>query len=325
MGDTLDRRLREADPSSIRRTDPLSVRALNELKHYEATESARAPAARTSQPRHVGRMPVITGLAAASLMIVVALFVTFVRPDAAVASTPPLLALTPVQTGAGELLEILRMARLDGPDAASSIRAQSWDLSTSIAEDGSIEYSEIEPQWSETTFASDGSVRVKRVAAEPFPGQEAKGLPTAGTVLADDTYSSQEWAFPAESGPPTDPAKVAAYLAEFSGNPSLTAGDALREISGIISNYLLSRDQEAALIGYLRTLPALTVAGETTDRLGRVGIAFRATDRSPGEFEDLLIISPVLGQIIASETIYVGPQRAETASPAVISYTAWER
>lgn len=326
--DDIDGRLRDADPSDIRRADPLSSRALAELQHYEAAERSRVrthATARATRPHRGRRMPLAAGLAAATLVVIAALAVTFLRPDAAMASTPPLLSFKPVHGAVGEILENLRMARLNGPDAGSSIRLQSWDLNTSIAADGSIEYSEIEPQWTDTTFAADGSVRVTRIAADPFPGQDAKGLPQAGTVLSDETFPNEEWAFPAESGPPTDPAKVAAYLADFSGNPSLTTGDALREIAGIISNYLLSSDQEAALIGYLRTLPALTVAGETTDRLGRAGIALRAIDRAPGEFEDVLIISPSSGQILASETIYVGPQRPETTSPAVISYTAWER
>lgn len=328
MADRLSRRMREENPSSAHRTDPLSERALGELSYYEQAESVRASRdvrARAFRAPRVRRLRSITGLVTASLMIVVALVLTFVRPDAAVASTPPLLSLTPLQTAASELLETLRMSTLNGPNTSSTIRAQTWALSTSLAEAGSIEYSEIEPQWSETTFAADGSVHFTLVAAEPFEGQEGKNLPLPGTVLAEETYTSEEWAFPAESGPPADSTEVADYLANFSGNPSLTAGDALREIAGILSNYVLSRAQEAALLGYLQTLPGLALAGETTDRLGRAGIAFRATDREPGEFEDLLIISPESGRIIAAETIYVGPDRAETASPAVISYTAWER
>lgn len=214
--------------------------------------------------------------------------------------------------------------RRDGASSGNTIRAQSWALNTWINDDGAIESSTVEPSWSETTFEDDGTVHYRLIAAEPFTGQDSDDLTEPGTVLVNETFQPGEWGFTADNAPPTRADEIGSYLAELSGNPALTAGDAIREISGILSNYVLSSEQEAAIIGYLATLDTLTVAGETVDRLGRTGIVFSATDRS-ADFEDLLIIDPQTGKILAAETIYVGSDRTDIASPSVIDYTAWER
>ena len=103
------------------------------------------------------------------------------------------------------------------------------------------------------------------------------------------------------------------------------AGQTLQEISTIVSNYLLTPEQEAALIGYSSGVSNIQVSGSTTDRLGRTGIVFSATDRAPGEYEDRLIISPRTGQILGAETLYTGTSRTDLHAPAVVDYTAWER
>ncbi|MFT4230594.1 MAG: hypothetical protein QM602_09910, partial [Microbacterium sp.] len=120
--------------------------------------------------------------------------------------------------------------------------------------------------------------------------------------------------------------EIDAYLAQYAGEESpLTAGAAIREISGLLSSIILTTEQETAIIAYLQTLDGLTVAGTVIDRLGREGIAFRTTDRRPGEYQDYLILSPDTGSIIAAETVYIGSERTDITSPSVIDYVAWER
>ncbi|RLP79346.1 hypothetical protein D9V34_16275 [Mycetocola lacteus] len=351
MNDLLSDVLRAADPGTVHRDSPLSERALGELAAYEAAEAAAttatghhqhrvrpaarhplsAEAPRRGAPRHPDsgrrrprrRLSLAAG-AVATFAAVAVFVIALINPGPAMATTPPLLELTPVSTSAPTLLTEMAQMQRTQPAAGSTIRAQMWALNTSIAEDGSIESSVTEPQQSETVFAADGSVRLRLTAASPFPGQEAAGLPRPGTVLADENFPSGQWEFPAESGPPASIGEVGAYLATLTEDPNLSAGQTLREIAGILSNYPLTRNQEAALLGYLATLDNIAVAGATTDRLGRSGIVFQARDRSP-EFEDRLIVSPKSGQILAAETLYVGSSRTDIASPSVVDYVAWER
>ncbi|MFZ4842986.1 hypothetical protein [Mycetocola saprophilus] len=284
---------------------------------------SRRPAGRPARLRPRGRLGLAAGAIAA--FAAVAIFVVaLINPGPALAATPPLLELTRVSGSAPELLTEMAQMQRTQPPAGDTIRAQMWALNTSIAEDGSIESSVTEPQRSETVFAPDGSVHLVLTAAPPFPGQEATGLPKPGTVLVDESFPSGQWEFPAEAGPPTSVDEVGAYLAALTDDPNLSDGQTLREIAGILSNFPITRAQEAALLGYLATLDNITVAGQTTDRLGRAGIVFQARDRSP-DFEDRLIVSPKHGQILAAETLYVGSSRTDIASPSVIDYVAWER
>lgn len=331
MNDLLSSLLRAADPGTVKRGDPLSERGLRELAAYEAREEATARSLRRTLSSSARRsvwwpVPLAAGGAFLVLLFVAVFAVTSVlRPVPAVAATPPLLELASVPQSAPELLKEMESMRRTGQSSGSTIRVQSWALNTSIAEDGTVESSVVEPQWSETMFLPDGSVRYRLVTAEPFPGQDDDGLPEPGTVLVDEVFLPGDWDSPVEEEPPTQVGDVAEYLAALTGEDTLTAGQAIREISTIVSNTLLTPGQEAALIGYLSTLGGIQVSGSTTDRLGRTGIVFSTTDRDPGQFEDRLIISPSSGRILAAETLYIGSDRTDIASPAVIDYTAWER
>lgn len=331
MNDRLSKLLRAADPGTVKRDGPLSERGLRELEEYEAKEAAFERAYRRDQRRpakhRTWRVVPLATVGAFAVMLLVAVFTlaSILRPAPAVAVTPPLLDLTRVSAAAPELLREIEAMRRTGQEPGNTIRAQTWALNTTFAEDGTTEFTVVEPQWSETTFQIDGSVRYRLVAAEPFPGQKDDGLPAPGTVLADESFQPGDWDAPLEDGPPTRADEVGTYLAAFAGDEELSTGQTLREISTILSNYLLTSEQEAALIGYLSGVSNMQVSGSTTDRLGRTGIVFSATDRAPGEYEDRLIVSLRTGQILATETLYVGTSRTGIQAPAVVDYTAWER
>lgn len=331
MNDLLSNLLRNADPGSVKRGDPLSERGLRELAAYEARDENLARASRRSSTPSARRprwrpVSLAAGSAFLILLIVSVFAVTSVlRPAPAIAVTPPLLELTSFSQAGPEVLKEMERLRRTGQPPKNTIRAQSWALNTSIGEDGAIESSVTEPQWSETTFLPDGSVHYRLVTAEPFPGQDHDSLPKPGTVLVDEEFLPGDWDSPIEEAPPTAVRDVTTYLVGLSGERTLTTGQIIREISAIMSNIILSPEQEATLIGYLSTLGGIQVSGSTTDRLGRTGIMFSATDRDPGQIEDRLIISPSSGKILAAETLYIGSDRPDIASPAVIDYTAWER
>ncbi|MBF0817136.1 hypothetical protein E4U02_11985 [Microbacterium paludicola] len=323
--------LRAADPGTVKRGDPLSERGLRELAEYEAREAALERAHRRNARRPASwrpRRPVrlaTGGAFVVALLAAVFALTSVLSPAPAIAATPPLLALTPISAGAPELLKEMETMRRTHHEVSNTIRAQTWALNTTFAEDGTTESTVVEPQWSETTFLVDGSVHYRLVAAKPFPGQDDDSLPAPGTVLVDESFQPGEWDASIEDGPPLVVDEVGAYLATFAGGEELTAGQTLREISTIMSNYLLTPEQEAALIGHLSRVSNIQVSGSTIDRLGRAGIVFSATDRAPDEYEDRLIVSPRTGQILAAETLYTGRTRTDIQAPAVVDYAAWER
>lgn len=331
--DELERRIRAARPMSGNRDLPLTDRAKRELadlvlsRPNAASGRARTAAARRRhRERFTRRLAgVSAGIAASAVVSTIVLNV--IPGGAAQAATPALLVTTAISESVVEALEGLEIVKQnDDSDPGNSIRLRSWELSTEVDEEGNIVSSSVEPQWSETTFTADGGVRFVLTAAEPFPGQGADGLAEPGTVIADETLGPGEYVSTYGDPVPTDPREIDAYLAQYAGDESpLTAGAAIHEISGLLSSVILTSEQEAAVIAYLRRLDGLSIAGAVTDRLGREGIAFKATDRRPGEYEDYLIISPDTGSIIAAETVYVGSERTDIASPSVVDYAAWER
>ncbi|MFT4230191.1 MAG: hypothetical protein QM602_07885 [Microbacterium sp.] len=331
--DELERRIRAARPMSGHRDLPLTSRAKQELADLvlsrpNATLSRARAASRQHDRRRMTRRLVAASTGIAMVAAATAVVLNILVPSgSAQAVTPAPLVTTAIGESTTETLEGLEMVK-QADDAAPqhTVRLQSWELHTEIGDEGSIVSSSVEPHWSETTFADDGSVRILLTAADPFPGQDAEGLPTPGTVLADETLEPGEYVSTYDEAVPTDPAEIDAYLAQYAGEESpLTAGAAIREISGLLSSIIVTTEQETAIIAYLQTLDGLTVAGTVIDRLGREGIAFSAADRRPGEYQDYLILSPDTGSIIAAETVYIGSERTDITSPSVIDYVAWER
>ena len=331
--DELERRIRAARPMSGNRDLPLSDRAKRELADLVLSSPhampGRRPPAQPHRRKTRLRTQRLVGVAAGLVVAIAISTIIFniVPSRPASAATPELLPTTAVTASTHEVLDELKAVhQASNTPPSDRIRLQSWELNTEVNDRGDIVSSSVEPQWSETVFLGDGSVHFLLTAADPFPGQQSEGLHPAGTILADQTFGPGEYVSPYSDPAPTDPALVGTYLARYAGEDApLTAGSAIQEISGLLSSVILTPDQEGAILAYLQTLDTLTVAGKVTDRLGRDGIAFQAADRRPGEIEDLLIISSTTGSIIATETLYVGSERTDIASPSVIDYTAWKR
>jgi hypothetical protein len=274
-------------------------------------------------------------LASLVLVAIVVFGFALTAPTRAVASTPPLLNITPVAGEPAELLEEAAQMRLEttttsgdltsSDETARVIRMHQWALAVTEGENGEITYAEVVPESWETTFTTDGRVSTRVVAGEPYPGESPDDLPAPGTLLWEDEIPAEEFFDGIAGEPPADTASMGEYLAPWTFEESPTLGGYFDAVTDVMSSYVLTAEQEAALLRFLTAQDGLRVDGSTTDRLGRTGIVFRASDRAPGEYEDLLIVSPETGKILAAETIYIGSSRDYLDSPSVVEYFAWER
>lgn len=329
--DELEHGLRAARPLSGSRNLPLTGRAKQELADLVLSTPQKPPGRDgTAKPprrlRGVRRRLILVGSALAATALAAGITLGVLPDPPAFAATPALLAADHVDASPQKILKDAASATTLHDPPGTTIRTQTWALNTVITADGSVVSSSVEPQRDEITFANDGSVHVRVTAAEPFPGQESDRLTAPGTVLSDETAAPGEYDNPYPVPVPTAPDLIAGYLSEAAGSERpLGAGESIQEVSSIISSNVLTGDQESAVLTHLSTLEGLETAGQVTDRLGRDGIALRATDRDPGQVEDLLIISPETGAIIATETLYIGHDRTDIATPSVIYYAAWER
>lgn len=323
MNDPIGDLVRAAKPGTVRRTSPLSSKAVGELAEYRAAEQAlgnttvgqvRALRRRNPWSWGIGSM-----VAAAVALLIVVTVVNLPRP--AFAATPPMLDAVPMTESSSSLLNEMAAMRTGSTKLPTTLTTHSWALNSEIGDDGQIIESNTEPERIQTVFALDGSVHVTIVAAEPFPGQKHEGLVAPGTLLAEDVYAPGEYGLSVDDGPPNTSAEVGQYLIDFSGNSSLTASQTIREIGNVATSLPLSPGQEAALLEHLASVDGITVVGEVTDRLGRHGIAFSGDD---GDYRQMLIVSPDNGALLAIETVYTGQDRSDITSPAVVYYGAWE-
>lgn len=329
--DEFERRIRDARPLSGHRHLPLTGRAKQELADLVLSSPNVPPASRRlgpspGHPRRFSRRLMLIASSLAAFAIAGGVTLNILPDTPASAATPPLLVTDHIDASAEEILDESAKLMLQRDPPPNRIRMETWVLNTEIDANGTIISSSVEPRHEEITFVGDGNVHVVVTVAPPFPGQKTEHLATPGTVLSDETFAPGEFDTPYPEAVPTEPTEIADYLATVAGSEQpLGAGETIQEVSSILSSNVLSRDQESALLSYVSGLPDLEVAGRVTDRLGRDGIAIRATDRDPGHVEDLLIISPRAGSITAAETIYIGNDRTDIASPSVIHYVAWDR
>lgn len=284
------------------------------------TVGTQPPAQRPTRRRML--IPVVAVLAMVALVVEVASF----RSTPAVAATPPMLAATPLKASAADLLTALAQLRREHPSLTSTIELQSWSLNTEIDGKGQIVVSNVQPTRTSTTFNSDGSADVTTAASEPFPGQERAGLQPVGTVLGT------EHAPPGETFPDMLPSPVPVLASDVGlwagalfGDESVTSGQAVRNLVGILLSYPATAEQESAVLDYFARLDDVQVFGEVKDRLGRPGLAFTAADGGVGEYQEVLIVSPETGSIIASETVYLGADRTDITAPSVIYYATITR
>ena len=333
MTDDIENTIRNAKPGTSHRTDPVSekgLRLLQSIRSMNPQQQSRDHRPKRHRQRLLGRtgMTLVTGTTAV-LFVIAAVMVNILQTMAPVhAATPELLHITAAPETIAEVTEELSRGHTHSPESpptTNTLRLTEWSLHSLVNDKGEIESSEIEPQWRELTFLADGTTRFRILAGESFAGQDASKLPRPGTILEDTTYDATnpfEHSSTYAKEPPTDAALMNDYLATTIGVEIPTTAEYFKAITGLLSNRLITAEQEFALLEFIATLPNIELDGTTTDRLDRRGVVVRVTEK---DYAHLLVLSPQTGKFLAAETIYIGSSRTDIPSPAVTSYIAWER
>ena len=335
--DEIERKIRAARPLSGNRHMPAPEWSETELQKILSDDLPDAGAGnREEEPTTAGRgkkRARTLVLAAMTLALVVALSFQLApgAPQQAQATTPEMLELQPIEGDAAQWLHQLSQAAAQREEPSvetSTVESESWSLNIEIDDNGEVQFHDVVPHRSTYTHHPDGSVSMEVRAGEPFtedyPDGEMGDLPEEGSILVDEVLPPGELD-PLYSEPfPTEPSEIDDYFAEAIGDTSaLTGYETLNELAILFSEQTPDPQAEAALLAHLATLPDVTLAGETTDRLDRDGIAFTAEDPE-GEHKMMLIVSRE-GQILSTELQYIGTSREYLDAPSVIDYSAWKR
>jgi hypothetical protein len=278
----------------------------------------------------------ILATAAAASVAIIAVTVSLVMtPAPSFAATPPMLEISQTETtDAASLLasmsEELRASDASAPDASPDqpqhIDVQTWGLVTTVGEDGEeVLPPYVAPENNAITRYPDGSWSQVVTAGTPYDTQGDPvvdpTLPAPGTELwrADEKAGEHYYMFP--SPIPEDGAELAQVMRDIGFADETSPNEWLSLVNVLLMEQVLSPAEEAAVLDVLATLD-LELAGTTTDRLGREAYVFE-TPPSDVDLVDRVLISPS-GHILAMETVYVGDDRTDIPSPAVVSYYAWE-
>lgn len=286
---------------------------------------ADAPA---PEPHRGRRHMAIYASVAAVVVALVVLIVTVAVPRPSFAVTPPLLPFGSTTATSSEVLSAMAATLHDSPGPTpviQAIRVQMWSLN--VVDAGDLP-TIVVPEEVELMRASDGTRDVTVTAGVAYDGGgrpvEGGGAPRPGTVLRTEHQGAGEYPYQFPDPPPASVPEMRDYLATFAGIPDAASADAyLVAIPQLLMEWQLAPQQESALVGVLAELPDIEVAGTVTDRLGRDGVAITAP--AAADHRHTLILSAETGQILSFETLYVGHDRTDIPSPAVIAYYAWER
>lgn len=263
--------------------------------------------------------------AAAVLVAILAVPIWMLTGTHAHAATPPLLKVEPVGGTTEETLhrlaEVARTSPAAPPSGSIQISVEAWTLTTE--DDGVARESTVLPQRIAITREPDGALTKHVTAGAPL-GSINQETPTEGELLWEQTWPPEDASYLFATPAPSDPQAVAEFLAAPRGEaPPLSASASIDELGSLLLEQELSPAQTGAVLDYLATLPDLTVAGATTDRLGRSGLLFSATRSDDSERAEHIVIAEETGRILAIEGTYQGSSRTDIPSPSVVHYYAW--
>lgn len=318
--ESLERMLFHARPDTPLRGGQLSEEQESLLHSITGAPKENPHEGNKSTKRLLDYWPV-----AAMLLLIFALAGTTVSvwpgmTSQALAVTPRVLPTQPIEMKAAELLmgfskTIEAAESTRSPDV---IRYQFWALSFSP----DAPPKSMQPQDMTIQYFPEGSKAIQTRALQP---RDADGNP----IHDSEAYEVDELIFQhtfAEDEPvglfpkPVADTDWDALLREGEGlEPDTDTAGYFRAVSNVLSEHQLSQAQQSDLVRFLAILPDIQVAGQTVDRLGRSGVSFLTSD---GDYQRVLIISPDQG-FLAYESIYVGSERTDIPSPAVIDYKAW--
>jgi len=319
--DELERLVRAANPSPVRRTSTLSPRSESDLAQIV---SAPRASARADQG---WRRTVIWGSAvAAGLAIILTVTAQLTAPRAT--ASPPVLAYASVAGSAASALERLgELARKNITTPSSDVLvSETWSADITIGVAETTTY--VQPREVTRTFRSDGTatfvVRAGTVRWGVVSGDDE--APAAGTELERMELTAADGPRLFVEPPPSAGPEFRTYLESTLGlSEASTTGDYFAAVQSLRDEWAFDGEQTAALTELVASLPDVTMLGETTDRLGRAGIAFATRTNGDGTFQTVLIFDRASGALIAFENTYLGgnPDVA-LPSPSVVNYIAWK-
>lgn len=333
MTDDLESRLRAADPATVKRDDPISKRGQKLLTELKASDG-RAAATPIRSPRRRTLMPLYGAAAAAALVVGVVIAVGGGSDDYL---QPPLITASvdeDAQTAMTGLADLAAVGAGTGVGAdGDTVRVAYWTL----AHGGEIAATYTESADSLESSVDDDSMTTMDAPAEESAeesgddsGDRFDGSIELNSSSGADDSGEPEWVeyAPGASDLPVDVNAVGPYLSNILWMDDPSVVDYLFATRILLTEYVLTAEQESALLEFLAEQDGLDVMGRTTDRGGREAMVFRGsdgTDDAPAEYEYLLLVSTTTGAILGMETVYVGPEQEGLRSPSVVDFTIWER
>ncbi|MEG9227618.1 CU044_5270 family protein [Aeromicrobium sp. Sec7.5] len=287
------------------------------------------------------------GLAFASGLVAAAVVgLLVVQPwseQAAVADEPAVLdfeyaaaaniAFSPGRDSAATLLELSAAASRQtsgvGSGPIQHVVTDNWFAELTADEEKSSA-GQVIPTFRETWLQPDGSLTVLEHDGKPLSadgrtdadverpsGVSSEMLP-AGTV--DPSASSD---LPLEAGPLRE--ALFARSGCESGPPSpATAACIVQAVIDLHSANVVPSEVSAAIWQVMAAEPDLRLLGDVTDRLGREGVGIAIVPPDSPQFRNVLIISPVTGALLGTETVLIAEQPdLDLEAPAIFSFTAY--
>ncbi len=320
--DELERLVRDANPAPVQRQTSLSTRAEADLAAILA-----APRPTPNPTKKWRRTAIWSSAIAAGLAIILTATIHFAAPQAI--ASPPLLEYAPVSGSSTSVLERLgEMARTSVASSSSNVLiSETWSADITIGEGEATTY--VQPREVTRTYRSDGSATFVVRAGEVRWGvvPDDSEAPNPGTELErmELTAADGPRLF-VEPPPSTGGPALRAYIDAALGlSDASTTGDYFAAVQSLRDEWALDGEQTTALTQLLASLPDVTMLGETTDRLGRTGIAFATRTIGDGTFQTVLIFDSASGALIAFENTYLGGNPdVPLPSPSVVNYIAWK-
>jgi hypothetical protein len=327
--DDLDAELRAANPSELRRTTPLTLRAEADLAALLASPASQLAPARVARRRLGGRAPTVAAIAVTIALSAVFVVSDLGPPTPASVAAPPLLEATGAQGDpkpALEELAAIAAARGDAPSSMDQvIRYEAWSAQLEVGATATSAF--VQPEVVERRCNSDGSGYWEARAGDVRYGSAPDNAPAErpGELLRRDEFAAGEFPMAFDEAPPTGARDLDAYLrAEWGLGETAESFDYFLAIEGLRLEWRLSGAQTAAVLELLAARSDLTLAGRVTDRLGRDGVAFE-TVRSDGALRSILVFSPETGMLLSTESVYLGGiPDLELDYPTVTNYYAWK-
>lgn len=324
--------------------DAMLARILATPRTDGPTAAPPAPAVRRTWGRRLVRRAV--AVAAVLLLGAFGAIQLFSERQAAVASTPPMLAYadaTPSDVVAG-IAGSARAALEDLAEAAASapavpregdiqeVASSNWYLETTVSEDGTS-VGVIAPTDQTTWLRPDGSRLNIEVRGAPLDVDGTLAGPDvpllSGPRSVDDLPPGTYDAALAENLPREPEALRAALLEPLAlvgcdQSAELMATCLTGEVVSLFTTYVVPADVASSLWTVLAEEQAVVSLGTVVDRAGREGLAVAAEPPAtdPTGLVTVLIGDPETGQLLGTETIVSTAPELGIDSPTVTGFRA---